>query len=224
MILADTELEKSLWSKGYSYIVGIDEAGRGPWAGPVSIGGVILKKNGSLTDGVADSKKISEKRRKDLVGKIKEIALAWSVKLISNEDIDNVGIAQAINAGMEAVVSDLEEKIGEKVDYLIIDGANIRKVGEYHQSRINQGDMLHYSIAAASILAKEARDDLMREVDKLFPEYEFAKHVGYGTKIHMEALAKYGPCKLHRRSYKPIAKLIEETPVEIKTNWKYWGR
>ncbi len=216
------ELEENLWREGYKYIIGIDEAGRGPWAGPLGIAGVLITSPKQRIEKVRDSKTLSQKQKEELCEKVTQKSEAFCTRLITPQLIDEVGIAQAVKIGMQDVVSEIEKQLGKTADFLIIDGSNVREVGRYPQKRINKGDALHYSIAAASILAKLGRDKIMFEAHKKYPEYGFDSHVGYGTKQHKEALERVGPCFIHRRSYKPIRRLIEESTDEQKRNWRYW--
>lgn len=214
-------LELDLQSKGYKKIVGIDEAGRGPWAGPVVAGAVILNLDNSLIEGVVDSKKLTAKKREGLYSLIIESVKAYGVGIVSYDEIDLIGIGKAVNLAMVRAVREIENKINESVDYLIIDGGTT-KVLAYLQQKINKGDLLHYSISAASILAKVTRDRLMLKEAEIYPEYGFEKHMGYGTKLHSDALNIYGPTIIHRKSFKPIENLISNATIEQKKNWKYW--
>lgn len=208
MVFPDIELEKKLWGKGYKYVVGIDEAGRGPLAGPVSAGAVVINSEDMVIPLVRDSKKMSEKQRLEVFEEIKEKSLAWGVCMIDNETIDALGIQEAVKIAMKSALKQVEDMLKSKADYLIIDGSNVESIEGYSLEKIKKGDLKHYSISAASILAKVTRDEYMKEVSKKYPEYGFEKHVGYGTKVHMEALKEYGPCKIHRRSFAPVRKLL----------------
>ena len=186
--------ERQLSEKGYTLIAGMDEAGRGPLAGPVTIASCMMDLT-DILDGVNDSKKISEKKRELLYPKIIERAIAYSIIHISHERIDEINILNATKTGMKKCVSDLFPI----PEYLLVDAVEY-DFGIPHKSIIH-GDALSYSIAAASILAKVSRDRLMEEYDAKYPEYGFAKHKGYGTKEHIEAIKKYGPCPIHRRTF-----------------------
>lgn len=181
-------------------IIGIDEAGRGPLAGPVAIGAVQLDPNKEFAE-LNDSKKLSEKKRNEQELYIKENALYFDVKLIDNQIIDELGIKQATIFGMEEIIKSIQP-IPDKV---IIDGNDEINTSINYQSIVN-GDQTEKPIMAASIIAKVARDKLMLEIDEEFPEYGFRNHKGYGTKEHMEALKLHGPCKHHRRSFTPVEK------------------
>lgn len=208
MVFPDIELEKKLWNKGFKYVVGIDEAGRGPLAGPVCAGAVLIGEETQLHPFVRDSKKMTEKRREEVFEYIKEQSLAYGIAMIEAEVIDELGIQEAVKMAMEEALRQIEEKIQQKADYLIVDGTNVSTISGYHMEKIKAGDLKHYSISAASILAKVTRDRYMREIAKEYPNYCFEKHVGYGTKLHMENLIKYGPCSIHRKSFAPVKRLI----------------
>ena len=176
-------------------ICGIDEAGRGPLAGPVAAGAVILPKVCTLLY-LNDSKKLSEKRREELFVQIKEQAVAWCVGIVGPERIDEINILQATYEAMRQAVAGL----GVKPDLLLNDAVEIPGV-DIMQVPIIKGDAKSVSIAAASILAKVTRDHMMVEYDQLFPDYGFAKHKGYGTAAHIQAIQELGPCPIHRRSF-----------------------
>lgn len=176
-------------------ICGIDEAGRGPLAGPVVAGAVILPKDCEILF-LNDSKKLSEKRREALFEEIKEKAAAWSVGVVGPDVIDEINILQATYQAMRQAISGLSIK----PDLLLNDAVTIPEV-EIGQVPIVKGDAKSVSIAAASIMAKVTRDRMMAEYDILFPQYGFAKHKGYGTAAHIAAIREYGPCPIHRRSF-----------------------
>lgn len=183
-------------------ICGIDEAGRGPLAGPVVAGAVILPKNSRILY-LNDSKKLSEKRREELFVRIQKEALAWSVGIAEPERIDEINILQATYEAMRKAIQGLPQK----PDLLLNDAVTIPDV-EIAQIPIVKGDAKSLSIAAASILAKVTRDHMMIEYDKIYPEYGFGKHKGYGTAAHMEAIRRFGPCPIHRRTF--IKKIVGE--------------
>ncbi len=210
MVFPDTKLEKNLWKKGFKYVVGIDEAGRGPLAGPVCAGAVLIGKDTEILALVRDSKKMTEKQRESVYEEIKSSTKAWGVCMVSSKVIDEVGIQEAVKLAMEGALRQVEEKIGSRADYLIVDGTNVSTISGYHMTKIKAGDLKHYSISAASILAKVERDRYMRKIAERYPEYMFEKHVGYGTKLHMDLLKEYGPCDIHRGSFAPVRKLIEK--------------
>ncbi len=189
------EIENSLYAEGYSFVAGVDEAGRGPLAGPVCAAAVIFPKD-TIIDGINDSKKLSEKKREQLFDVIINSALAYSIEFVSPEVIDEINIRQATALAMHNAVKNLEKN----ADFVIIDG-NDNIPYEIPYQYVIKGDAKSQTIAAASILAKVSRDRLMVELDKKYPEYDFAKHKGYGTKAHMEAIQKYGVLPVHRKSF-----------------------
>ena len=189
------EYEKKLYDKGIKYIAGIDEAGRGPLAGPVVAGAVILPKGKRILY-VNDSKKLSEKKRDELFDVIKEEALSYGIGIVSPERIDEINILQATYEAMRTAI----HKLSVTPDILLNDAVTIPMV-DIKQVPIIKGDAKSQSIAAASIVAKVTRDHLMEEYDKLYPEYGFAKHKGYGTAAHIKAIKEYGPCPIHRRTF-----------------------
>ena len=190
------EIEKDLHKKGFKYICGIDEAGRGPLAGPVVVAGAIMPED-SMIEGVNDSKKVSEKKREILYDKIIEEAISYSVAIIDEKIIDEINILNATKKGLTQVVG------GQKVkpDIIIVDALNNIDTLGIPYTPIIQGDALAYSISCASIIAKVTRDRIMRQMDEIYPEYGFAGHKGYGTAKHIAAIKEYGLCKIHRRSF-----------------------
>ena len=179
------------------FIAGVDEAGRGPLAGPVVAAAVILPKNYSFNNELADSKSLSEKRRIELSILIKERALSWNTAFISSKKIDSVNILQATLLAMKKAVEGLEIK----PDKVVIDGISKPDL-HVPSTTIIKGDTKHKSIMAASIIAKVTRDEFMNKLDKKFPQYGFLKHKGYPTKLHFNALELYGPCEQHRASFR----------------------
>lgn len=189
------EFENIAYSKGYSCVCGVDEAGRGPLAGPVCVSAVVLPKN-TIIKGANDSKKLSEKKREELFDIIKSTALAYSIVLIDEKTIDKINILQATMQGMKQAVIELNIK----PDYALIDGNRIPNLN-IDSEAIVKGDAKSMSIACASILAKVTRDRFMIEIAKKYPNYQFEKHKGYGTKLHVELLNKYGACEIHRKTF-----------------------
>ena len=189
--------EREYHAKGYSVIAGIDEAGRGPLAGPVVAGCCILDPDVKIL-GLDDSKKLSEKKREELFAEIKEKALAWAVCEVSAEVIDRINILEATKKAMRTCVEEISKKI--RPDLLLIDAVNLSGTG-VDVVPIIKGDANSDSIAAASILAKVTRDHIMVEFDKVYPGYGFAKHKGYGTKDHYAAIRESGMTPIHRRSF-----------------------
>ena len=179
----------------YPYICGIDEAGRGPWVGPVVAGAVILPKDCDILY-INDSKKLSEQKREELYEVIKEKAVSWAVGVVSAQRIDEINILQATYEAMREAISKLTPQPNLLLnDAVIIPGVDLPQV------KIIKGDAKSASIGAASIMAKVTRDRMLLEYDKLYPEYGFARNKGYGTKEHIEALQKYGPTPIHRSSF-----------------------
>ena len=189
------DIEESLESKGFSFICGVDEAGRGPLAGDVYAAAVILPK-GLVIDGLNDSKKLTEKRREALFDEITSNAVAYGIASASAEEIDSVNILNAVMLAMNRAV----KMLCPAADFALIDG-NIARGFEIPCQTVIKGDAKSPSIAAASILAKVSRDRVCYELDEKYPQYGFAKHKGYGTKAHIEALYKYGPCPEHRKTF-----------------------
>ena len=189
-------MEKELYNKGFEYICGIDEAGRGPLAGPVVVAGVIMPKD-SMIEGVNDSKKVSEKKREKLYDVILEEALSYSVAIIGQDVIDEINILNATKQGVTKVVEELDVK----PNLILVDAlTHINTKGIPYDSII-KGDAKCYNIAAASIIAKVTRDRIMREWDEIYPQYGFINHKGYGTAKHIEAIKEYGPCPIHRKTF-----------------------
>ncbi len=189
------EIENKLYEKGIFNIAGVDEAGRGPLAGPVCAAAVILPKD-VVIDGINDSKKLSEKKRNQLFDVIRETAISYSIEFVFPDVIDEINIRQATSLAMHNAVSALDVS----PDFVIIDG-NDNIPFDIPYQYVVKGDAKSQTIAAASILAKVSRDRFMEELDKEYPEYGFSKHKGYGTKAHMEAIQKFGVTSVHRKSF-----------------------
>ena len=188
--------ENELRKKGFNKICGIDEAGRGPLAGPVVIASVIMPAD-SMLEGVNDSKKVSEKKREILYDKIIEQAISYGVAIIGQDEIDEINILNATKKGLTISLQELTVR----PDLILVDALeHIDTLGIPYESII-KGDAKCYSISCASIIAKVTRDRIMREWDKVYPEYNFAQHKGYGTAKHIEAIKQYGLCPIHRRSF-----------------------
>lgn len=188
--------ENELRQKGYNHICGIDEAGRGPLCGPVVASAVILDKD-IIIEGVNDSKKLTEKKREELYEKIMSNAFSVGVGMADINEIEELNILGATKLAMTRAVEDLKIK----PDYVLIDGNQNVKTIEIEQQTLVSGDSKSLSIACASIIAKVTRDRLLRDMDEKYPEYGFAKHKGYGTKAHIEAIKKYGITDIHRPSF-----------------------
>lgn len=190
------EEENKLYSNNIKYICGIDEAGRGPLAGPVVVGAVILPED-SFIEGVNDSKKISEKKREKLYDIITQEAIAYSVGIVDQKTIDEINILNATKLGVKLALKGLKQK----PELIMIDALNNLDTLEIPYISVVKGDAKNYCIAAASIIAKVTRDRMMKEWDEVYPIYGFAKHKGYGTAEHIRMLKENGPCSLHRKSF-----------------------
>ena len=194
--MPDYEFEKAAVNSGFSCICGVDEAGRGPLAGPVCAAAVILPE-GAVIEGLDDSKKLTEKKRERLYDVIKETAVAYSVAYGTLEEIETVNILEATYLAMNRAI----EGLNVKPDFALIDGNRVPRGIKIPCETIVKGDSKSMSVAAASVLAKVTRDRLMLEYDKKYPEYNFKKHKGYGTREHTELIKQYGPCEIHRFSF-----------------------
>lgn len=189
------QIERECFAEGYQIICGVDEAGRGPLAGPVCAAAVILPRELEIP-GLNDSKKLTDKKRRELFPIIKESALAYGIAFADHEEIDQINILQATYLAMERAMSQLSQK----PDLALIDGNRAKDFGLPVKTVIH-GDSLSASIAAASILAKVTRDDYMEKMALEYPQYGFEVHKAYGTKAHYDALRQYGPCPIHRMSF-----------------------
>lgn len=189
------QIEQSFFDKGFKVICGVDEAGRGPLAGPVCAAAVILPPNAEIP-GLNDSKKLSDKRRRELFPVIKERAIAYGIAFADHKEIDEINILQATYLAMERAIS----KLSVKPDLALIDGNRAKDFGIPVETVVH-GDSLSVSIAAASILAKVTRDDYMLQMAEQYRGYGFEIHKGYGTKAHYAALTEQGPCQIHRMTF-----------------------
>ena len=190
------EEEQKLYSGNIEYICGIDEAGRGPLAGPVVVGAVIMPKD-SFIEGVNDSKKVSEKKREKLYDEITENAIAWSVGIVDHKTIDEINILNATKLALKKALEGLKQR----PDIIMVDALDKMDTLGIPYISVIKGDAKIYSISAASIIAKVTRDRIMREWDEVYPMYGFAKHKGYGTADHIKAIKENGPCMLHRETF-----------------------
>ena len=190
------EIEENLYEQGCNSICGIDEAGRGPLAGPVVVAAVIMPRN-SMIEGVNDSKKVSEKKREVLYEQILQEAISYGIGIIDQKEIDNINILNATKKGLTTAV----QALTVKPDRIIVDALEHIDTCHIPYTSIIKGDAKCYSIAAASIIAKVTRDRIMRQWDEIYPQYGFAKHKGYGTKAHIEAIKEYGLTPIHRLSF-----------------------
>lgn len=200
------KIEEELYLKGITSIAGIDEAGRGPLAGPVVVASVIMPRE-SMIEGVNDSKKVSEKKREKLYDEIIDNSIAYGVGIISQDEIDRINILNATKEGLTMAIKEMEKNLQErnrgfeKPEIILVDALTKIDTDHIPYRSIIKGDAKSYSIAAASIIAKVTRDRIMRQWDEVYPVYGFAKHKGYGTANHIAAIKEYGLCPLHRRSF-----------------------
>lgn len=194
------KFEENLYKTGEELILGIDEAGRGPLAGPVSVGLVIFKKD-SFLEWINDSKKVTEKRREVLYNQIIEEAIVWDVEIVTQSEIDELNILEATKLGVKRGIEKIIEKLGKKPDLILVDALKDIDTKEIPYMSIIKGDSTSYSIAGASILAKVTRDNIMKQYDEIYPEYNFAKNKGYGTKEHIDKIKEIGITSLHRKTF-----------------------
>jgi len=199
-------IEQELWQQGFEAIAGVDEAGRGPLAGPVVAAAVIFER-GVFVDGVDDSKRLTESRRESLVEEVRRKAKAVGIGIVDHSVIDELNILQATMAAMHQAL----DSLSVRPSFVLVDGSYFRHPVLKFRTIVD-GDALVHSIAAASIVAKTTRDRLMRELDVQFPAYGFARNKGYGTKAHVEAIRTYGRCLVHRRSFRLAA--LQEKDVK----------
>lgn len=192
------EFENQAIAEGFRFIAGVDEVGRGCLAGPVVAAACILDLT-KMPEGLNDSKKLSEKKRLKLNEEICETAICYAIGEVEADEIDKINILQATKKAMRLAI----EKLQPNADFLLIDALQLKEVN-LPQKGIIKGDAISASIAAASIIAKTYRDNLMQEMCKIYPVYGFSKHVGYGTKAHFEALKQHGACDIHRKSFKGV--------------------
>lgn len=197
MIYSSFDLEKTLWQKGFKLVCGVDEVGRGCFAGPVVVGAVVFPANFDLTQKLADSKLLKPRQRENLTKFIKDQALCWSIAEISVRNINKFGIGKATQMGFRKAV----KLLAKSPDFILIDAFYIKHFNQKYQQAIPDGDKICASISAASIIAKVYRDKLMKFLHKKYPKYKFSKNKGYGTKDHQEAIKKYGLTKIHRTSF-----------------------
>lgn len=200
--MVDYSIENEYREKGFNVICGVDEAGRGPLAGPVYAAAVILPSD-CVIEGLNDSKKLTEKKREALFDEIKEKALAYGIASADEREIDEINILNATFLAMKRAI----DSLSVKPDLALIDG-NQKPHTDIEEVTVIKGDAKSMSIAAASVLAKVSRDRFMLEMAEKYPQYEFARHKGYGTKLHYEKIAQYGVCDIHRRTF--LKKILGE--------------
>lgn len=197
MIFPTLDIEQELWKQGFCYIAGLDEVGRGAFAGPVVVGAVIFPSSVELPEGIADSKLLTPKKREKLSKEIKEVALCWAVAEVGVRHINKHGIGKATQMAFRKAIKLLEES----PDFVLIDAFYVQHFNRKRQKPVKNGDKICASISAASIIAKVHRDKLMKKLHQKYPQYGFVKHKGYGTKEHREAIKKYGLSRVHRKSF-----------------------
>ncbi len=197
--IVGTTFEEAARSRGYSFIAGLDEVGRGALAGPVVAAAVIIDPEAPLPRGLNDSKKLNAAQRERITSELRETVVAYSVGLVSPEEIDRTNILLATRRAMIAAL----EQLNPSADYLLIDALQLKE-SSLPQRAIIHGDSISASIAAASVIAKTYRDSLMRDYCAVYPQYGFASHVGYGTLSHLAALRTHGACPIHRRSFRGV--------------------
>lgn len=193
------EFEKQAVAEGFVVVAGVDEVGRGCLAGAVVAAACVLDLSRPLPAGLNDSKKLTAKKREAIAAELKESAIAYSIGQVEAEEIDLINILQATKKAMRLAI----EKLTPGADYLLIDAVQLKEL-HLPQKAIIRGDAISASIAAASVLAKTYRDDLMREMCRIYPQYGFSKHVGYGTRAHFAALREHGACPLHRKTFRGV--------------------
>lgn len=213
--------ERRLWKKGYKYVAGIDEAGRGPLAGPVAAGAVLILekdfKEVKKIESVKDSKKLSETMRKEIyLNLIKNKKIKWGIGMVSEKVIDKINILEATKLAMIKAIRDLEKKNKVKVDFIILDGKMKLNLNIEQKSIVKADDKV-FSVSAASIIAKVMRDRIMEKYDKKYPKYNFKKHKGYGTREHLKKIKKHGICKIHRRGFWPISNYEKKLLKKLET-------
>jgi len=193
------DFENQAVAEGFEFVAGVDEVGRGCLAGAVVAAAVILDLSKLLPKGLDDSKKITAKNRERIAEEIRENAVCYAIAQIEADEIDRINILQATKKAMISAIG----KLNPAADFLLIDALQLKEIN-LPQKAIIHGDAISASIAAASVIAKTYRDNLMRGLDEIYPEYGFSKHVGYGTKAHFEALRKHGACSLHRKTFRGV--------------------
>lgn len=199
-LVKEEKIEYILRREGFNFIAGVDEVGRGPLAGPVVVCALLLPHNHNIS-GITDSKQLTEKERIELANEIKSKAIAYSITRVSNLVIDKINIRRATLFAMKRAVQTLLRKTDRKIDLVLVDGKDSLRLPVECRAVI-KGDVLSENIGAASILAKVYRDNLMKRLDKKYPQYGFAIHKGYGTRSHYEAIKRFGVCEIHRKSFR----------------------
>ncbi|MEW6615760.1 MAG: ribonuclease HII [Thermodesulfobacteriota bacterium] len=211
--ISHVEPEREIYAMGYQFVAGVDEAGRGPLAGPVVAAAVILPENHTI-QGIADSKKLSANRREILFSEIYKHAEAVSVGIVGQREIERINILQASLKAMQSAVAALNYQ----VDYILVDGIHFIPT-QIPQSVIKKGDTISPSIAAASIIAKVTRDRIMVEYHSIYPQYNFARNKGYGTEEHRQAIKRSGCCEIHRRTFKGVKEYLTRESEVVNREW-----
>ena len=193
------DFENQAIAEGFRFVAGVDEVGRGCLAGAVVAAACVLDLSKPLPAGLNDSKKLSAKRRETIAAELKKIAVCYSIGQVEADEIDRINILQATKKAMRLAIENLQPP----ADFLLIDALELKEI-KLPQKAIIKGDAVSASIAAASIIAKTYRDDLMTELDQIYPHYGFAKHAGYGTKSHFAAIRQHGACAIHRKSFRGV--------------------
>ena len=207
VIMNNYQYERDLYQRGYHYIAGVDEVGRGPLAGPVVATAVIMPRD-CYIEGVTDSKKLTAKKQAAFKQQIEEQALAISTIFIDERKIDEINIYQATKLAMKQAILSLDVK----PDYILIDAMKLEL--DIPSMAIIKGDQKSFMIACASIIAKQARDEFMNTLDKIYPQYQFANHKGYPTKAHVQAIEQYGVLDIHRKTYAPVARELAKKSLK----------
>jgi|SRR3989344_1703450 len=210
MIKPDISLEKYLWEKGFHNVAGVDEAGKGPWAGPVTAGAVVIHSSKQVVNIVRDSKLMSKIQREKAYKEICEKSSAFGIGIVWEKEIDIIGIQKAVKKAMLKALKRLKINFETDISYVLVDGSKTMPLHNYNTKRIKKGGLYHYSISAASVLAKVTRDRIMKKLSERYPCYGFDRHVGYGTKIHLNALKEHGVCPIHRKSFYPIKYFLQK--------------
>lgn len=216
MIKSNLTLETKLWGEGNKWVAGVDEVGRGCWAGRVYAACVVFEPNQRVDFELSESKILNKKGREKFAKEIIRDAKAYGYGFVESEVIDHVGLAESVRLAMEMAVNECESILKEKVDIIIVDGASVRDLQGRKQIKEDKADMHHFTVAAASIIAKVERDRYMDQMAAIYPNFAFEKNKGYGTKLHIEGLNIHGPCPIHRLSYKPVQAFAESYGKEGK--------
>ncbi len=206
MVIPTITYQEKLWRKGLLNIAGVDEVGRGPLAGPVMAAAVVINNKNQVVKSVRDSKLMSSYQREKVFLEICDKSSAFGIGKVEALEIDKIGIHVATKKAMLKALIEVEKKLRQKLDYVLVDGSKTMPLESFPHERILKGGLYHYSIACASVIAKVTRDRLMEKLAEFYPEYNFEKHAGYGTAIHLQRIKQFGPCPIHRMSFAPLKK------------------